>query len=93
MYYDPESGTYYEYDMETRQYQVHSRVKLPKKRRRSRPEDGTGTVIDLCSSESESEGQSLEETFRDYVMYKYMSTCMCVYCLEVHMSLAKLKPF
>ena len=75
LYYDPESGTYYEYDMETRQYQVHSRVKLPKKRRRSRPEDGMGTVIDLCSSESESEGQSSGRHFCDYIMYK----CMHIY--------------
>ena len=59
LYYDPECGTYYEYDTETRQYQVHSRVKLPSKRSRSK-QKGAGQqdgVIDLCSSsESDNEG-------------------------------------
>ena len=58
LYYDAEGGTYYEYDPETRQYQVHSHVKLPKKPR-SRPEDGVEKVVDLCSSsDSENEGET-----------------------------------
>ena len=55
LYYDPEGGTYYEYDTETCQYQVHSRVKLPKKT--ARPEEGLEKVVDLCSS-SDSETES-----------------------------------
>lgn len=50
----------------TKQYQVHSRVKLPKKRRRSKPEGAgqwDGTKIDLCdSSDSEKEGEKIRFT-------------------------------
>ena len=57
LYYDHEGGTYYEYDTETGQYQVHSRVKLPKKTAQS--EDGLEKVVDLCSSsDSEGEGET-----------------------------------
>ena len=57
LYYDPEGGTYYEFDTETCQYQVHSRVKLSKKTARS--EEGLEKVVDLCSSsDSEDEGGS-----------------------------------
>ena len=52
----------------TKQYQVHSRVKLPKKRRRSKPEgvgQWDGTKIDLCdSSDSEKEGEKYLWPFR-----------------------------
>ena len=55
LYYDADSGTYYEFDPETRQYQVHSHVKLPKKR--PDPEAGVEKVTSLCSSsDSEHEG-------------------------------------
>ncbi len=54
LYYDAESGTYYSYDTESRQYQFHSRVKLPPKKKEK--EEDRDDVIDLCSSSSSEEG-------------------------------------
>ena len=68
LYYDPEGGTYYEYDTETCQYQVHSRVKLPKKT--AKPEEGLEKVVDLCSS-SDSEGEGKETiSLSNFVPFK-----------------------
>ena len=67
LYFDSDYGTYYEYDQVTHQYQVHSRVKVPKRSRSKRKaerekerreRERTESVIDLCSS-SGSEGEGV----------------------------------
>ena len=53
LYYDAGLGTYYYYDPETRQYQIHSKVKIPKKVEPESDQRDSEDVIDLCSSEEE----------------------------------------
>lgn len=56
LYYDADQGTYYYFDPETRQYSVHSRVKLPAKTESDQEKvesKSKDDVINLCSSEEE----------------------------------------
>ena len=59
LYYDADQGTYYYFDPETKQYSVHSRVKLPAKTESDQEKMESKTnddIINLCSSEEEFTG-------------------------------------
>ena len=59
MYYDPDLGSYYHYDGDSKTYTLHSRVQLPEHQLRKRKREVEEEVILVYGSDEEFTGEEM----------------------------------